>query len=555
MEGIAMIPTVNLTGGWETVMEGAARAELERAVVPGFLQQQRWFGGKGRRIEAVQFVDWGDLPATEKRVFAVLMEVRFADGKSDLYFLPLGVSAGEAAERMHRSLQTWLIACLHGPQGEAFLHDALADVDTCMSLITAIGQKREFATRGGRICAFPTAAFSSLAGAAAEKLEVERGPAKSSNSLIIYGQRLMLKLFRRLESGINPEFEIGRFLTESGVFQRIPHAGGAIEYHRAGSEPITLAFLQSFVANDGDGWQHVLEELGHYYERAAERKSAPDSMPGDDRPLLERAELPLPPTVREVIGAYLDAAGLLGRRTAELHHALAADRSHPDFAPEPIAAEDASVLRQSIRTQSENALAALRDNFDQIPKHVAPLARQLLERGREGLPQWEQQGPIRARAVKIRCHGDYHLAQVLRVENDYVIIDFEGEPTRTVAERRQKHSPLKDVAGMLRSYHYAAYAGLFDFTRDRPDDFGRLQPWAELWFRWTSAAFLRDYRAGVRSEDFLPADTAAFAEVLDAFMLDKMFYELNYELNNRPDWVGIPLRSILVQLKPAEPRP
>lgn len=543
-----MIPTVRVTGGWESVVEGAAREVLERNVFPGFLQGQRWFGGKGRRIASVRFMDWGGLPPSERQVFALLLEVRFADGKSDLYFLPIGVSAGKTAARTQQSMQPWLIARLKGPEGEALLHDALADNDTCMSLMTAIGEKRESVTRSGRIRAFPTTAFSSLVGDDVAALPPERSPAKSSNSLIFYGRRLMLKLFRRLESGINPEFEIGRFLTEGRIFQRIPRAAGAIEYHRTGSEPITLAILQSFVANEGDGWQHALEELARYYERITSRMSAGDSMAWDDRPLLERAESAPPPAITEAIGPYLNAAGLLGRRTAELHRALASDASHPDFAPEPITAEDVVLLRESIRTQAENALAALRDNFDRLPKDVVPSARLLLERGREELGQLERREPLHVRAVKIRCHGDYHLAQVLRVDNDYVLIDFEGEPTRTVAERRAKQSPLKDVAGMLRSYHYAAYAGLFAFTRDRQQDFGRLQPWAELWFQWTSAAFLRDYRTGVGGNDFVPADATAFSELLDAFMLDKMFYELNYELNNRPDWVGIPLRSIQTSL-------
>ncbi len=546
-----MIPTVKVSGGWETVVEGPAREELERVVLPDYLRAQRWFGGKGRRLQTVCFVDWGGLVPDERFVFVTLLEVQFVDGNSELYFLPLGIRSGDSDARMLQLQQTWQIARLTGPEGEAILHDALADDDTCLSLIEAIGSERELAMQHGRIHAFPTTEYSSLIDGPVRMMPVSRAPAKSSNSLIVYGQRLMLKLFRRLESGINPEFEIGRFLTERHFFHRIPRVGGAIEYHRSGSEPILLAILQSFVANEGDGWQHAMNQLGRYYQRV----SSCETIAPEHRTLLELAELSPPSSVVDVVGGYLDSARVLGRRTAEMHRALSVDASNPDFAPEPFTPHDASILQDSIRARAESALAALHDNVDQLPPDVAPVAQQLLdkmkgERGRVSAPGLEAlTRPCSPSSFKLRCHGDYHLGQVLRVQEDYVIIDFEGEPMRTVAERRAKQSPLKDVAGMLRSYHTAAYAGLFSFPQNQPEAFARLRPWAELWFQWVSAAFLREYRTGARGQSFVPNDTAAFAALLDAFMLEKNFYELLYELNNRPDWVRIPVRGILNYLE------
>jgi maltose alpha-D-glucosyltransferase/alpha-amylase len=398
--------------------------------------------------------------------------------------------------------------------------------------------------RSGRIRAFPTAAFASLRGDAGQTLAVERGPATSSNTLIFYGQRLLLKLFRRLESGINPDFELGRFLTEGGRFNRLPQVAGAIEYHRSQSEPITLAILQSRVANQGDGWQHALEELNRYYPRVSQT----DSLAPDERSLLDLADARAPSRVAEAVGDYLPDAATLGQRTAEMHRALSAT-DNPDFAPQPFAPEDAETLHQSIRAQAETTLAALDDNLDRLPADVQSSARQLLQKGDKILPTIERENLSRVQTAKIRCHGDYHLGQVLRVDNDYVILDFEGEPVRTVAERRVKQSPLKDVAGMVRSYHYAAYAGLFAYTHPQPQQFGHFAAWAELWFQWVSAAFLRAYRDAARGEAFLPGEKTAFAALLDAFLLDKAFYELNYELNNRPDWVRIPLRGILTLLQ------
>ncbi len=534
-----MVPTLEVTGDWQTVLEGRAGEALERSVLPDFLHRQRWFGGKARRVERVRVIDRGDFSAQS---YLALLEVTFADGESDRYFFPLGIASGQASRRLMESMKPWVIARLTGTQGEAVLHDALADDDTCMSLLAAIASGREFMLRSGRVRAFATAAFAELRGNPDQPLSVERGPATSSNSLLFFGKRLLLKLFRRLEAGINPDFEIGRFLTEKGQFERIPRVAGTIEYHGAGSEFYTLAILQARVSNQADGWKHVLDELSRYYERASVAGSAPKV---DERPPLERASSTPPANVQNAIGPYLDAAATLGRRTAEMHRALAGDSDDPHFAPEPFTAADANTLRQSIRAQGRKALDALRANLDKLAQEVTPSARKLMEDGPKVLGRLEESSPFRAGAAKIRCHGDYHLGQVLRVENDFVILDFEGEPTRTVEERRAKQSPLKDVAGMIRSYHYAAYAGLFAFTKDHANDFSRLEPWANLWFQWVSAAFLRAYRAAADGAAFLPDDPAQFAALLDAFMLDKAFYELNYELNNRPDWVRIPLRGIL----------
>jgi maltose alpha-D-glucosyltransferase/alpha-amylase len=537
-EEVAEVPTVRLTGGWETVLEGSARQELERSVLPGFLRARRWFGGKARRVEAVRLADWGDLPAEGARAFPVLLEIAFADGGTDLYFLLLAVTAGGLDE----ALRPWMLARLTGPAGEAALHDALADDAVCTALLDAIGAGRDFRTRHGAVRSFATAAYPDLRGDPDARLEVVRGPATSSNSLVFYGRRLLLKLFRRLEVGINPDFEIGRFLTEASPFDRVPRVAGALEYHRPGAGPMTLAILQAFVPSQGDGWHYTVEELGRYFERA----SGP--VTPDARPLPELAEVAPPPAAAEAIGGYLQTAATLGKRTAELHRALAADTGDPAFAPEPLTEADLDALCADIRVRGRQALTTLEENLDHLPEPVRQAARQLLENG-PGVLEHLETGPAGASGRKLRCHGDYHLGQVLWADGDFIILDFEGEPTRSVEERRAMQSPLKDVAGMLRSFHYAAYAGLFASARDDTGEFDRLEPWADLWQQWVSAAFLRAYRETAAGAAFLPAEPGRFAALLDAFMLDKASYELAYELNNRPDWVRIPLRGILALLE------
>jgi maltose alpha-D-glucosyltransferase/alpha-amylase len=531
MGEVAVLPTIALTAGWETVLEGPARAALEDLALPAFLRGQRWFGGKARGVKAVRLDDWGDLPAGAARAFPVLLRVEFEDGSSDLYFLALAATPGPAGRRLLEQMPGWALALLTGPGGEAVLHDALADDVVCTALLDAIGTGREYRMRAGAIRAFATAAFADLRGDPGAPLAVTRGPATSSNSLVFYGGRLLLKLFRRPEVGTNPDFEIGRFLTEQSSFRRMPRTAGAIEYRCPDYGPRTLSILQELVANQADGWHYTLAELARYFERVARRTDSPE-------------------TTTEAIGTYLHSAATLGTRTGELHLALAAG-SDPAFAPEPLTAADLDVLREQVREQAEQALSTLRANVDRLPGEVAAAARRLLDEGDAVLKNPGALPGFGPNGAKMRCHGDYHLGQVLWAGGDFVIIDFEGEPTRSVAERAAKQSPLKDVAGMLRSFDYAAYAGLFAFSRDRPGDFDRLAPWAELWRQWVSAAFLRAYRVAAGAA-FLPAEPGRFAALLDAFVLDKAFYELVYELNSRPDWVRIPLRGILVLLEQAE---
>jgi maltose alpha-D-glucosyltransferase / alpha-amylase len=515
-------PTLELPAG-RALFEGPARQTLERAVLPAYLRGQRWFGGKARQIESVRFADWGELPAGATWAFLTLIEVRFQDGGADLYCLPLAVSADEAASRIVGTMRSRVLARLTGPDGEAVLYDAPADDNACQAMLGAIAEGREVPLRAGRVRAFATAAYPALRGDQGEPLAVERGPETSSNTLVLFGGRLLLKLFRRLEAGTNPDFEVGRYLTEATDFDRIPKVAGAIEYHAADGQHFTLAILQALVAHQADGWHHALGELARYFERVAG-------------------------TREEGVGPYEQAAATLGRRTAEMHRALAAGRSDPAFAPEPMTAADVAALAQDILAQGRQALDGMRASLSRLPESVAPAARQFLEKAPRVLRRWAEAPGAPPGALKIRCHGDYHLGQVLWADGDFVLLDFEGEPTRTVEERRAKQSPLKDVAGMLRSFDYAAYAGLFAFTKDRPADFERLAPSAERWRQGVSDVFLRAYRAAAGA-GFLPAAEGQFQALLGAFLLAKAFYELVYELNNRPDWVRIPLRGILALME------
>jgi maltose alpha-D-glucosyltransferase/alpha-amylase len=302
--------------------------------------------------------------------------------------------------------------------------------------------------------------------------------------------------------------------------------------------------VQGLVMNEGDGWQWTLEELERYYESSAPMWPPADMLSLGSMNYAEMMAKGPSDLAREHAGIYLDAAGVLGRRTAELHLALATPTENPAFAPEPMTARQLADMREGFLTRGANAFEVLKENLSRLPDDVVELAGLVLGRRRVLLDQFRPMG-TEVQALRSRIHGDYHLGQVLRVRSDFVILDFEGEPARPLEERRSKQSPLKDVAGMLRSFGYAAYSALMRYTSRRPEDLQKLEPWARLWEQAACAEFLRVYRETAGKSPILPSDPDGTQGLLSAFILDKALYELVYELNNRPAWVRIPLTGIL----------
>jgi maltose alpha-D-glucosyltransferase/alpha-amylase len=301
--------------------------------------------------------------------------------------------------------------------------------------------------------------------------------------------------------------------------------------------------LHAYVPNEGDAWSYTLDELGAYYERAL-------TLPPEDRDIgipadhpLELLDTAIPERAEQLIGAYLGSARLLGRRTAELHLALASDPDDPAFAPEAFSALYQRSLYQSMRSLTGQVFGLLRRRTKDLPETV-----QVLDLEDDIVVRFRSLTDEVIEATRIRCHGDYHLGQVLWTGKDFVIIDFEGEPARPLSERRIKRSPLRDVAGMIRSYHYAAYTPVYG-GRAHGHDPAVLMLWARLWYLCTSAAFLEEYLAATAGSFIVPQSRRQTRTLLDAYLLEKAVYEVGYEANNRPDWIKIPIQGILQLLE------
>lgn len=535
----------------DSLLNGLSQEPLETSVLPKFITAQRWFGGKARRVDRMRIADWCTLDDRLSSIIA-FVEVQFADTSLDLYCLPLSIATGDEACAVLQESPNSVLTQFASADGQAVLYDALVNDTFCEALLAAIAGSRDIRTQRGAIHGTPTQAFDRLRGPAGQRLKIQHGSGATANSAVVYGNRMILKLFRRLEAGPNPDLELGLFLTEKTSFQRTPPTAGACTYEHPGTEPMTLAVLQGWVNNAGNGWEHALGEVQAFLVRSSGNTRTPHQIEATPSSFFNWALESLPAFVTEAIGRYLNAAKTLAKRTAELHLALCAGPDQPAFAPEPITAADHSKLVAGWKEQARKSLAGLEANIGSVPEPMRESASWLLQQRAMVLERLGTPPAANFQGAKIRCHGDYHLGQVLWTEGDFVILDFEGEPARPLAERRAKESPLRDVAGMLRSFDYAAYAGLFTFTEDRPEMYAPLAPWARIWQQGVSALFVKEYAATAAGSPFFPAELGNARPWLERFILEKAFYELDYELNNRPAWLRIPLAGIVGLLQEME---
>jgi maltose alpha-D-glucosyltransferase/alpha-amylase len=523
-----------------------ARREWLAARLFDYARARRWYRAKTRGVSGFEIAD---LIAVERRTkvsgVIALLAIAYEEGDRHLYVVPLARVDRETAERLRAERSHALVAALDGPLGDGELVDGLATGQAAPALLDLVAGERSFRGETGELRGRRTASFHEVAGG--ETLAPTVHGAEQTNTTISFGERVLLKIYRQLTPGENPELEVGRFLTEHGRPARVPSVLGDIEYRDARDARYGLGIAHEFVPNGGDAWTFALREVRAFFDAARGQPANPERDGWDA--LLSRA-LALNSVPPPAPGAFVTSAETLGRRTGQLHLALASDPRDPAFAPESLAREDRAALAAratAMLAQNLEAVSAMRDRFPAESRRLADWllgaeARQAIAariaRFRNGT------GVV----MKTRTHGDLHLGQVLVRNDDFVIIDFEGEPARPLSERRAKSSPLRDVMGMARSFDYAPEAVLREpaFRPASPDR----EAWAHKWTRDVTAAYLRGYLHTVGDAPFIPQRRDELVELLTFYQLEKVIYEVGYEANHRPDWVEIPLRGLHAILSP-----
>jgi maltose alpha-D-glucosyltransferase/alpha-amylase len=555
------LPALRAKEKWRHFLNVRHRESLAK-LLPEWIQKRRWFSGKAKSIRGASIVDVVRLERDEDstQVELLFVQVEYVNDLPETYLLPVGFATGQHAAQLLADNSPSLIASLDVVGGaepqSGVLYDAFGEEDVGQLLLEMIGSRRRVQGHSGIVAGHPLRCFRALRGSPDERLPVRALRVEQSNSSIVYGDRLLLKLFRRLDEGVNPDLEIGRFLTEAAHFPYSPMVAGSVDYHDQTGHTSTIGILQAYVRNEGDAWSYTLENVHRFFERVLSTRRtdpmSPTDLPADS--LVAAAASTLPGLARELCDAYLESAALLGQRTAEMHLALASASENRDFAPEPFSELYQRSIYQGMRSLARRTLRTLRSKINDLPRDVQDDARMLIVLEQEMVERFRKIVGRKLSGMRIRCHGDYHLGQVLFTGKDFVIIDFEGEPARRLSERRMKRSPLRDVAGMIRSFDYAAQTVLINQISSiiQKEEFPRFQKWACFWSLWTSTQFLASYLSTTRSSRIATQTDAEIQTLLDVFLLEKAVYELGYELNNRPGWVHVPLGGILRILEAKE---
>lgn len=517
--------TLDFSEGWQSLERGQTRQEFEQGILPTYLSRQRWFASKGTEIKSTKLTSRFVLAAPGRDWLLAVFRANLADGRSEDYFVPLATAWNLPSESSLPPEPAQVVASIRKGEQTGILKEAQADQRFVVDLVRSAGVDKKLAGPDGSVQFSHTKAYFPLQ--EEDEQNIKKLGAEQSNTSILIAKKMILKLYRKLERGVQPELEMGRYLTDVAGYRNTPPLLGAVEQFDNDGQPTALATIQGFVPNQGDGWSFTVNHLKQFFNGFLQGTQGD---PADH--------------------AYSRLVEHLGIRVAELHHAFAIESIDPAFQPKPITAADVGAWKQQIRSEAKTTFGLLANSESMLPPEQHNRVGALLEQQQHILDlisSFEmKRGPI---LKKTRFHGDLHLGQVLVAGDDFYIIDFEGEPARPFAQRRAKHSPLKDLAGMLRSLNYAAWSASFEAGAGEPGKIAKLEKPAREWERGSSDALMRGYKKTIEGCSSCPADPEVFTQLLNLFILEKALYEIRYELANRPSWLRIPVEGIMSLLK------
>jgi maltose alpha-D-glucosyltransferase/alpha-amylase len=527
---------------WNELQDMKVRGQMISKLLRPSILHARWFGGKARTVVSIDVLEQIAFQHQEQPFYWLLLEVNYNEGLPEMYQIPITYCSSAEAEDTRGDIRKGFLGRITLGGDDVVLYDAVYNPAFRHYLM---------ASMLGKVSGQEKLEASSVKDVAdyykEEEITSKVLNAEQSNTSIIFNGKFFLKLYRKLDTAMNSDLEITRFLTEVAKFENVPRYQGSLTMDRDGSKKtMVLGMLQEAVENQGDAWVYMLDVLRQYFERVQAKGEAIKKLPALKGSLLKPVAFENVPEILQNIigGAYLERVDLLGRRTAQMHKMLASHPEVKDFGREEFSLHYQRSLYSSLQSLTRNSFDLLKSNLKNLPEEAQEEAASVLGMREEVLSRLKKIYSHKIDALKIRAHGDYHLGQVLFTGKDFIIIDFEGEPARSFSERRLRRSPLRDVAGMLRSFHYAAYGSLYQFDTLRPEEEQLLENWAEQWYHYNAGFYLKAYLEELKGTGLIPEDENDRELMLNTFLLEKAIYELGYELNNRPDWVIIPLRGI-----------
>jgi maltose alpha-D-glucosyltransferase / alpha-amylase len=542
------LPTLTVSNHWQDIYSKADAKKALETILPNYLRQRRWFSGRDRVMQSAQITDVIPFNLQQQpganEYHIVLVKVEYTEGVAETYVLPLAYAVGNYHPSSHTE---HAIANIKGNYISGILFDALSDREFLPLPLQALIQAQSKKGHQGEIIAtlfdrtnIPTVATPHLR-------------SDHSNALVIYGDQIIFKFFRRTDECINSDLEVGRFLTHHLAAidpeqKPLKPTLGSLEYHRKGAESMVLGMFQGYIPDTRDAWSFALDSLRDSFDKVMAQDIEMSQIQVPRSPLVNALTLEVPELAYETMGGYLSAIELLGQRTAELHLTLASDDTDPSFAPEPFTLFYQRSVYQYMRNQAGQIFLRLKKHLKLFSPQQQAAVRTLLNQQEAILERYKRMVDQPITTMRIRCHGNYHLEEVLYTGKDFVIVDFEGEASRPLSERRMKRSPVRDLAGMVQSLYYASRVALQREVETgviRDELLPSMEQWAQFLYYWSSVVFLKQYLTTAGEAAFLPKTQPELQILLDAYLMEKAVFEVGYELNHRPDWTDIPLQRIL----------
>jgi maltose alpha-D-glucosyltransferase/alpha-amylase len=543
---------------WESLFDEPGIPRMEEAL-KGYLDRED-VTGPWRTLRVVRLHESFHFPYGTAAARIVIVEVEFDRGNPETRVLSLAYATDEEVADWMPGREPRVIARIAGAH-PGVLYDAIAIPEFCEAILKMVKNGQTLTgSQEGELIPWQSTQFRELCGLD-EPLDPTVNLTLQSNRSIRYGDRLILKGYRRVEEGTHPELELGKLLTEDHQSSLVAPLAGSIEYRRRGREPMALAIMHGYVENEGDAWQHTLDQLSVFFEHVATMPPLEEQYPDPLRCSLGDEIAPPPEPVADLLSGSLDQVRMLGERLAELHLTLSSAVESPEFAPEPISMQYQRSIYQSLRNSLFDMTHLLESDKHRIPVELADCVSKVLGLQSVALAEFRTFSEQRIHATRIRCHGDVKLDQILSTGKDVVFIDFEGRPHQSIGERRLKRSPFRDVVGVVRSFDYAAYATLFGLVSGRGkaagvirnEDRPSLVAWTKAWRIWVHHAFLESYFKVAADASFVPRDPTERTRLFRIILLEKLLFEVAGELRSRPAWLGIPLHGLLEALGSEQP--
>ena len=543
---------LKLPGGhpWWEVVHGRTGELLCKLVLPHYLQRVFWFCGKGRVISQITLLDNCQIKLDDQVFLLTFIKVAYTEWDPETYLLPLAWISNERLQNVKDRHPLELIMPLSLGDVEGFLCDAVYFEGFRELLLKMMHERtKNQCVHGSQLVGMTGSGMAKNFPPRTELFPSRVATVVQNNTSLLYGDRLLFKMYRKLDDGINPEPEILQFLAEKKRFRNVPIYAGKIEYRAASGKVYDIGVLQTYIACHGDAWGNTLTSLAQFVEYLLSHKHELPKLPAIMPTLFGVVDGGIPEQFHELVrGLHLEMALLLGKRTAEMHRALASGSSEKSWSMEEFSTLYQRSLFQSMRALVRRNFRALAKAVPGLPADVQLRAVRILEAEKEMVSCLEKITGHRIAAMKCRIHGDFHLGQALFTGKDFVFIDFEGEPAHSLSERRLKRSPLRDVASMIHSIHYAAMTTLANHSAVHPDDAALLEPWLEAWYVYVSGSYLKAYLHTMKNSPLIPADRKDLEIMLRCNLIYRVVHELGHELDRRSDQTGLHLRGIEMML-------